>query len=303
MHVLGIPVKDMSLGSTRTRFYYMLKNLPSGWTWSHYKEGASGDVLYIQKTETPPVWKAVKDCKRRGIPIVYERDDFCKPWNPEHTKIMNAADAVTIITKGLMKYVKKHTTTPLYHVFDGFDYDIQPEDRVPIRDELRKVTTYGRWINMEAIVPYYNQIHLKKTYISDRPIKGLNGSKLIEWKLHKFKRKLAKHDLIMIVHAENHRKKLKDIGRAMVGMAMGIPVAANSNIEVDRIYNEVGHSEMILNSSHDVKRIIRMLQPQGVRQKISDDFYEYAWKHWRPELASKKMAEVFERVIREKSMD
>jgi hypothetical protein len=299
MKVLGIPVKDMTLGSCRTRYYYMLKYLPEGWEWEQYRRGAQGDVLYIQKIETPEVWSAVKDCKRRGIPIVYERDDFCKPWNTEHTKIMDASDAVTIISEGLLRKVQKRTRTKCYHVFDGFDYEIKKDERAPIREKLRRVVTYGRQANIHAAAKYYRHVKYEKAYFGDRPIKG--AGRYIEWRLKKFKRKLAKWDVILVAHALNHRKEFKDIGRAMVGFAMGIPVLHTTSIEAKRIYSKLGYPWMILKKPEDIRGALKRLKPHGVRQEISDAFYEYAWANWRPDQASAKLADVFMEVIRAKA--
>ncbi len=298
MKVLGIPVTNINLGSCRTRYFYMLKNLPEGWTFERYKKGAEGDVLYIQKTETSDVWKAVKDCKKRGIPIVYERDDFCKPWNNEHTKIMNASDAVTIISKGLLESVRKHTTTSLYHVPDGFDYEIKKEEKAVIRPELKKIVTFGRHANIEEAGEYYKTVNLKKTYICDRPIKKMKGAKYTEWKLKSFKKKVLKHDLVVIVHARNFREKFKDVGRSMVAMALGIPVVATTNIEIRRVLKEAGHPELIMKKPADLKKLVKMLRPYEVRKKIGDDLHAYAWANWRPDITSKIMADVFERVIK-----
>jgi len=300
--VLGIPVKDMTLGSTRTRYFYMLKNLPSDWTFERYTPGAAGDVLYIQKTETPDVWEAVKDCKARNIPIVYERDDFCKPWNDEHTKIMDAADAVTIITKGLLKHVTGHTTTPLYFVPDGFDYDITRSERVPLRSKILKVITYGRHANMEETGAYYKHIDAKKYYICDRKIKEMKDATYIEWKMKSFKKKISKCDLVVIAHARNFRERYKDPGRAMVSMAMGIPVVATANIEVTRIMKEVGHPELIMKRPDDIKRILKTLRSVKARKDVSNDLYNYAWENYRPDVASKIMADIFEKVIYESTI-
>ncbi len=298
MKVLGIPVTNINLGSCRTRYFYMLKYLPEGWTFERYTKGAEGDVLYIQKVEDAEVWKAVKDCKKRGIPIVYERDDFCKPWNKEHTKIMNAADAVTIISKGLLESVRKHTTTPLYHVPDGFDYEIKREEKAVIRPVLKRVVAYGRHANIEETGAYYRKIQLKKAYICDRPIKQMEGAKYIEWNLKKFKKKVLKHDLVVIVHARNFREKYKDVGRSMVAMALGIPVVATTNIEIRRVLKEAGHPELIMKKPADLKKMVKMLRSYETRKKIGDDLHAYAWKHWRPDITSKYMADVFERVIK-----
>jgi len=297
MIVLGIPVAKINLGSTRTRYHYMMKYLPKGWKHKRYKPGAKGDVLYIQKTETAEVWKAVKDCKKRGIPIVYERDDFCKPWNKAHTKIMNASDACTTITQGLLDHVKHHTTTPMYHVFDGIDYEISKDERVELRDRISKVATYGRHANIEAAVSFYKKLNIKKAYFCNKPIHQMDA-KYIEWKLRKFKAKIAKYDLVLVAHAKNYRKNYKDVGRVMVAMAMGIPVLATPCIEANRVFSEAGHPELIVRTPDEFKKAYRMLKPLAVRQKITDDLFEYAHNNWRPDQASQKLVEVFERVVK-----
>jgi glycosyltransferase involved in cell wall biosynthesis len=297
MKVLGIPVTNINLGSCRTRYFYMLRNLPEGWTFERYCKGAEGDVLYIQKTETSEVWEAVKDCKNRGIPIVYERDDFCKPWNKEHTRIMNAADAVTIISKGLLESVKKHTTTPLYHVPDGFDYEVKREEKAVIRPVLKRIVTFGRHANVEEAGAYFKHVKLKKAYICDRIIKQMKGAKYIAWSLNKFKKKLLKHDLVVIVHAKNFREKYKDVGRSMVAMALGIPVVATANIEIKRVLKDAGHPELIMKKPTDLKKMVKMLQSYDTRKRIADDLHAYAWANWRPDITSKCMAKVFEDVV------
>lgn len=297
MKVLGIPVHDIKLGSTRTRYYYMLKYLPQGWTFERYAPGADGDVLYIQKCEHAQVWAAVKDCKNRGIPIVYDRDDFDKPWNKEHTRIMNAADAVTIISKGLLEHVKQHTTTPLFHVMDGFDYDIQRDERIVIRPRIKNVITYGRHANIEEAANYYKYVKVGKAYVCDRPISQMGSAKYIQWHLRKFKNKMARYDVAIIVHAETHRKQFKDIGRVMVAMAMGMPVISTRSIEADRVFEEIGHTELLVKKPKDVSRALSVIKDSLTRQRISNVMWEYAWKNWRPDQASAQMAKVFERVI------
>lgn len=294
--VLGIPASDIKTGSCRTRYFYMLKNLPEGWTFERYERGAKGDVLYIQKTETPKAWAALNDCKNRGIPVVYERDDFDNPWNKKHTQIMNAVDAVTVISKGLLEHVQKHTKTPCYHVFDGFDYDIQKNERAVIRPRIEKITTYGRPQNIEEAGRWFNF----SSYFCDRPIAQMGNSKLILWSLNSFKKKLRKHDLIIIIHAKSHRKKYKDIGRAMVGFAMGIPTISTTSMEAIRIYSKVGYPELVVDNPKQLKACVGLLRDQTVRKKISDAFYDYAWTYWRPELASRAMAAIFDKVILER---
>lgn len=302
MHVLGIPVSDIDLGSTRARYYYMLKYLPKGWTWEEYYPGAKGDVLYIQKSETKKVWDAVKDCKIRNIPIVYERDDFCKPWNPEHTKIMDACDAVTLITQGLMDQIKGKTKTNLYHVPSGFDYDVKKQDRAIIRNDLRIVTTYGRHANIEAVAPYYSKIKLKKRYICDRSIKCVRDSKFVEWKLDRFIKKVKKSDLVLITHAKNFRAKHKPCGRVIVAMSLGIPVIATPNKEIKKAFNDVGHPELLIKNTSDIKRLVKYLRPYEVREKISNDVFRYAWENWSFSKTSEIMSNVFKKVIDEKDI-
>ena len=302
MKVLGIPVKDMSLGSTRTRYYYMLNNLPEGWEYERYRPFATGDVLYIQKTETREVWSAIKDCKQRDIPIVYERDDFCKPWNEEHTKVMDAADAITIITRGLLESVKHRTKTPMYFVPDGIDYDLKPEQKVPVRRDIRKIITYGRHANVEEAALYYKYINKKKYYICDRQIKEMRAARYIEWKLKNFIKKISKCDLVVIVHARNFRAKYKDPGRAMVAMALGIPVIVNDNIEMSRIAKDIGSDFWLVKKPDDMKKAMKLLEDYRTRVKQSQSMFEYAWKYYEPKKTSARLAEVFEKVIHEKSI-
>lgn len=298
MKVLGIPVSNRNLGSSRLRYYYMLENLPSGWEFERYSPGAQGNILYIQKCETKEVWNAINDCRARGIPIVYERDDFCKPWNPEHTKIMNAADAVTVITESQVKSIQKYTITPVYYIFDGFDYNIKREDRVVLRNKMSRIVTYGRHANIEESEKYLCNSGLTPYYLCDRP--AIKNAKYIKWNLQKFKNKLHSFDIVLIVHANNYRRKHKDAGRAIVAMAMGLPAIVTPCIEHEQIYKEAGYPWMVVYNKKQIRSIVDKLKPLEMRREISDAFYEYVWQCRRPELASAEMAELFKKVINEK---
>ncbi|MCP4651981.1 MAG: glycosyltransferase family 4 protein, partial [Candidatus Omnitrophica bacterium] len=160
-----------------------------------------------------------------------------------------------------------------------------------------RVVAYGRHANIEETGAYYRKIQLKKAYICDRPIKQMEGAKYIEWNLKKFKKNVLKHDLVVIVHARNFREKFKDVGRSMVAMALGLPVVATTNIETRRVLKKAGHSELIMKKPTDLRKIVRRLQSYEVRKKIGDDLHAYAWANWRPDITSKYMADVFEKVI------
>lgn len=297
MKVLGIPVAGKELGSSRLRYYSMLENLPEGWTFARYSPQESGDLLYIQKTESREVWAAIKDCRDRGIPIVYDRDDFCDPWNDEHTKIMDAVDAVTMITEGLAKVIRTKTTTPVYHVADGLDYSVRPEDRPVLNKNLAGIITYGRMTNCAACKPYFKRLDLKKAYICDRECLD---AKFYVWKLNKVVRRLVKYDVVLCVHADTFRKKYKDAGRAILAMALGLPVIATRNIETERVFTNSGHPELLIDSHLDIVEMVAYLKPLSVRRKISDDLFEYAWANWRPEQVSSRLVDVFRKVIGEK---
>lgn len=299
--VLGIPVSDRNLGSCRARYFHMLENLPADWTWTRYTPDAVGDILYIQKTESKEAWEAIWRCKQLGIPIVYERDDFCQPWNKEHTKIMDAADAVTIITRAMTEKVQQYTKTQCYHVQNSFDYIIDPTQRCKINDKLARVVTYGRHANVESAGRYFKRIKQKKAYICDRVIAEMKGAKYVEWKLKNFIKKIRRYDFVIVVHADSFRQKYKDSGRALLAMAVGMPVAATSNIEMKRVFNEVGYPWMLMKQPADIERIIKRIKPKSVREQMSQDMYDYAWTNWRQTIASRQLATVFQRVIDEKS--
>jgi len=297
MKILGIPVKNRDLGSCRLRYYSFLDNLPEGWMHEKYSSEKDGDILYIQKAVKDWTLLAAKQARKKGMPVVFDRDDFQQPWHKPHSDMMDLADAVTTDTEANAELCRKHTKTPVYVVPDGLDYNVKPTDRAMIRNEVRKVVTYGRQANVMSITAYYKYIKCNTVYICDRRFNSLRQSEFYMWNRKTFLQIIKGCDAVLLTHNKDFRVIYKPPTRALVAMSIGLPVLVSMSPEFKRVVTEAGHPELIIKKPTDVTRILKEISSQEKRQKIGDDLHAYTWKNYSPQKSSQMLADIMTEVI------
>lgn len=294
MKVLAVPVSDKDSASCRIRYHIFLKSLPDECKVERYRAGAKGDVLYIQKLITPEAKKIAKHAHSIGLPIVYDRDDFRRRWDEEgYNEILDRCAAVTTDTGIRADLISSHTKTPVFVVPDCLDYDVQPENRIDIRESIGSVVTYGRWKGVEAAAPYFAKSPVPAFYFCDRRIDALKKYRLKEWKREKFIKRLRKYDVAILAHKDVWTAQYKSNNRLLVAMSIGMPVLAVHSPAFDETLAAVGHPELIVKSPREVKEKLRYLESPDTRRKISDDLFKYAWDNYCPRNSGAKLYEVF----------
>ena len=295
---MGYPVKDRGSASCRIRYYIFLENMPKEWEHKRYEHGKKCDLIYIQKKISDETINIIMNAKNRGIPVIYDRDDIRRRWKEEkYDIVMDNVSAVTTDTEIRANAIRKFTKTPVYVIPDCLDYGVTPEHKIEIRDTITKVVTYGRWKGTEAAAPFFARCPYPTRYFCDRKLNALKGSKYKEWKLEKFLSRLRKCDVAIIAHKDSWVMPMKSNNRILVAMSIGLPVLALTSPAYDETLKAAGHPELIIKNPKQTKKKLKYLESPEVRQKISDDLFDYAWKNYRPELSSGKLTELMRKVI------
>lgn len=296
MKILGIPVKDMSMSSTRIRYYTFLKGMDA----KRYEDGDEGDILYIQKRSDDATYDIALKAKANGTKIVYDRDDLNEGNPEEQSRMLEVADWITTDTVANSEWIMRLCDKPVTVVQDCLDYDVQPSDRMTIREKVSRVTTYGRHMNIRAMKPYYKKLGLKTSYICDRVVGELSNSKFIKWKLGNFLLRLAAHDVSIVAHCLTHRGyriPYKGELRVVTAMSIGMPILVSPTPSYVAAVTAAGHGELAIEDPTQTRKKLEMVADVGVRRAISDAFFKYAWENYRPEKSVQILSKVFGSVI------
>ena len=275
-----------------------MENLPDGWQFRKYEKKKRGDVIYIQKLISGKTIRLAQWAKEKGIPLIYDRDDFRSDWKAErYNEIIDIASAVTTDTTERARLIRRHTKTPVYVVPDCIDYGITKEARMSIRPRIKNIVTYGYWKGVESVTPYFNKLRGEKWYICDRKIPELRTDNFIRWNRKKFVERLGDFDLVILTHRNNDRALLKSNNRLITAMALGIPVLVMRSPSYERTLKDAGCFSLLIDSPDDIKRKMEDLKDQRHREDVSNRLFDYAWKKYRPEISAKKLVTVMNKFV------
>lgn len=294
MKIAGIPRKNRNLASSRIRFFAIMENLPKDCKYELYHNGTTANVLYVQKLRDKPTLKAVDTMKRRGATIIYDRDDFRENW--VYGEMADRVDAITTDTEANAEFVRKHTKTPVFVVPDCIDYGITQKDRILLRKSL-SIVTFGKQSNVEAAASYFRGLQYKTAYFAISPIKKLTGSKFIEWNRKTFVSKVKKYDVAFLTHEDTYRTKLKPNTRMVVAMALGMPVISTKSSEFERTLKKLKCDKLLASNQKDMIDALGYIKNLAVKTMVSNLFFDYAWKNYRPEQSAQKLVDVIRSII------
>ncbi len=151
-------------GSTHIRVMQLLKYWEEA---ELYKYGENPDVLIFQKVYMAQDYKFPLHFK--GIKIL----DMCDPdWLDGMSGIkatIDAMDAVTVSSPGLLKFVKQLTDKPVVHIADRFDLSPLPKPKRH-SETAKTVVWFGYRHNAETLrfaMPLINELGLNLVMIAD----------------------------------------------------------------------------------------------------------------------------------------
>ena len=124
----------------------------------------------------------------------------------------------------------------------------------------------------------------------------IRNSNFIQWKLDTFLSDLKRHDLAVMVHANNESGRRKSNNRLLVCMAIGLPsIVSDTPSYADTVTN-AGFGNLICRDVSQINTIIRDLSSVSLRKEISERFVKYAWEHFSPLSVSLRLLDVFNSV-------
>lgn len=295
MKIAGIPIRDMMSASCRIRFFRFLRSLPEGYEWKVFDGKYDFDVLYVQKIAKDWVLDIVKKAKKKGIPVVFDRDDIRKDWGgPNHEAMIKTVDVVTTDTKARQKNFQEHTDKPVVVIPDCIDYIDNPKDRVVIEPGLSSVVTFGHKASVGKATEYMNTLPIMaKRYICSQKMPDIQG-KFIPWELNTFIRKLRRFSLAVLVHDDTDIGNMKSNNRLIVCMSIGLPVITSDTVAYRETLKAVGYEWLVARDAETCRFAASQMLSTSLRQKISDAFINYAWYHYAPKISGSALAHVFE---------
>lgn len=293
MKIIGVPTSDMLLrgASVRLRFLTFLKHC--GYPWEQYCGNLDGDVFYVEKKSSPEVIEVAKKARAKGMKVIFDLNDGMgyrdkDPKKRDDKAMCLVAHVITCNSEERAVILRKLTGKPVYVIPDGIDYGIKPCHRVELREEVRRICTFGHYKQVLASVKVLKRISVdgKKFYITDRPVPGLEKWRGRQWRYKKFIKQLKTADLCYLFHVDNEVSKLKSNNRLVVCMALGLPAVVSDTYVYAKTAKDAGVPE-ITNAV--------VMQDFGVRQRVSQKGFDYAWENYRPE----KMGEMFRDMLME----
>lgn len=258
-------------GSTHIRVHQLLKYWPEA---KLYTYGENPDVLIFQKVYVAQDYQ---------FPVHFENIkilDLCDPdWLNGVTGIketIDAVDAVTCSSLGLVEFVKQMTDKPVIHIADRFDLSPLPR---PKRHTATATTVvwFGYRHNAETLryaMPLINELGLKLVVISDDDpmawqwIPGQAGDdfrhtnyKFLKHHEETLYTDLQRGDFCILPYGTRPIDPFKSNNKTIRAILAGLPVAHDAdqvksfmNPGVRRDYMEMHYSKTI--KEYDVKRSV-----------------------------------------------
>lgn len=294
MKITAIPRENMNSVSTRVHYYYYLNNLPNNFVWEHYN-GQFGDVLYVQKKADDKTVKIAKKARKLGVPVVYDCDD--NPYERQGKRritMLRLATAVTCDTDARAMQLKtaagidKVTVIP-----ECVDYYPMLR-RLEIRPVVKSLVTFGNNSNTVNALKY-----LKKSIV---PVRHINSKKIlgagafVKWKYKTFVDEMLKSDVCFLAHGDNLKSDLK----MLVCVAMGMPLIVSDTKSYREFMDRLSLSWLVAKTPDAFAMILRRIQSQDVRLSIVASYNKYDMAARTPQMAAKKLADVFVSVVGER---
>lgn len=298
------------LCSSRIRSIQLEQTLPCLGVKVHPRNWLAADTVFIQKKISPGRLVIAAFCKLLGKRVMYDIDDAVqelKFWHPAAPSLLpfmfNLADTVTTDTEGRKRFLEDaFGLIKVQMISDGIDY-FPRGPSIPPKKEADKIRVlwFGSYPTLKLFEKYaaglcsidgVQLVIITSAQLIDALRKKYPAADLIPWSLSDFAGHLQSCQLSVLMHDGSDADLLKSNNKMIASITWGVPAIVSQTPEYERTARELGVSDTVFSSEHQLRAIIGRYAYPAARAAYLDKTQKKVWDSYCPTAQSRQLIDI-----------